>query len=94
MNDIKNLKTKQINEFMASFDDLKEVDVKEIEEGLHEILGEKPGIDFEYGVDYELNESSGEEERKHELKKINIIYTYIEDISKPPHIGRISYIVG
>lgn len=94
MNEIKNLKTKQINNFMASFDDLKNVSTKQIEEGLKDILGEKPGVDYEYGVDYEINESTGEEIRKHELKKINIIYSYIEETNKSPIISKISYIVG
>lgn len=94
MDDIKNFKIKQINEFMASFDNLKDIDVDQIEEGLKGVLGEKPGIDFEYGIDYLINENTGEEERKDELKKINIIYSYIDDVNTAPKIGRISYIVG
>lgn len=94
MNEVKLLRNKQINDFMSTFDDLKNVNVKEIEEGLKEILIETPGIDFEYGVDYKLNESTGEEDKIHELKKIHILYTYIEDNSVIPKIGKISYVVG
>ena len=94
MNEIKSFKTKQINDFMSSFDDLKEIDVNQIEEGLKNILGEKPGIDFEYGVEYELNESTNEQERIEGLKKIHIIFSYIDDVNLSPQIGRVSYIVG
>lgn len=92
MDEIKQLKTQQINNFIASFDDLREVTVSDIEEGLLEILQEKPGVDFEYGVDFVLNEDTGENERKNDLKKIHILYSYIED--DKPKIGKISYIVG
>ena len=93
MNEIVQLRTQQINDFISSFDDLNDVDVKQIEEGLQRILIEKPAVDFEYGVDYVLNESTGEEDRKHELKKIHILYSYIDDIGNPK-IGKMSYIVG
>ena len=93
MNDIVQLRTQQINDFISSFEDLNDVDVKQIEEGLSDILKEKPAVDFEYGVDYVLNESTGEEDRKHELKKIHILYSYIGD-DNTPKIGKMSYIVG
>jgi hypothetical protein len=93
MNEIVELRTRQINNFIASFDNLNDVNVKDIEEGLHSIIGEKPGIDFEYGVDYILNEATGEEDRKHELKKIHVLYSYIDDNGNPK-IGKMSYIVG
>jgi hypothetical protein len=94
MNEITLLRNKQINDFMSSFQDLKYVDVKEIQEGLRNIIGETPGVDFEYGVDYQLNESTGEEDRIQDLKKINIFYTYIDDNVNQPKIGKISYVVG
>jgi hypothetical protein len=94
MNEIKALRTQQINDFMASFDNLKDVDVKQIEEGLKQILVETPGIQFEYGIDYELNESTGDEDRIESLKKIHILYTYMDNDSLTPKIGKISYVVG
>ena len=93
MNEIVNLRTQQINDFISSFPDLNNVSVKDIEEGLIPILKEKPGVDFQYGVDYILNESSGKEERKNELKKIHILYSYIGDDGNTK-IGKMSYIVG
>lgn len=94
MNEIKALRTQQINDFMASFDDLRNVDTKQIEEGLKEILIETPGIQFEYGVDFELNESTGDEDRIQNLKKIHILYTYMDNDTLTPKIGKISYVVG
>lgn len=94
MNEVTLLRNKQINDFMASFTDLKEVDVKEIQEGLRTVLGETPGVDFEYGVDFQLNEDTGDEDRLEELKKIHIYYTYIDEDVNMPKIGKISYVVG
>ena len=95
MNEIKALRNQQINNFMASFDDLKGITVDQIEEGLREILHETPGIDFEYGVDYQLNEATGDEDRIQGLKKIHILYTYIDDADdNKPKIGKVSYVVG
>jgi hypothetical protein len=79
---------------MSSFIDLKDVTVKEIEEGLKNILQETPGVEFEYGVDYQLNEATGDEDRIEGLKKINIFYTYIDEDANIPKIGKISYVVG
>ena len=94
MEEIKNLRIQQINNFMSQFDDLNVVDVDVLEEGLQKILGEKPGIDFEYGVDFTLNEDTGEEDRFTNLKKIHVLYTYINEDENKPRIGKVSYIVG
>lgn len=93
IDEVKQLRTQQINNFISSFDDLKDVSVSDIEEGLLSIIGEKPGVDFEYGVEHILNEATHKDERKVELKKINILYSYFESDGKPK-IGKISYIVG
>jgi len=93
MDEIKQLRTQQINNFISSFDDLKDITVKEIEEGLQNIIGEKPAVDFEYGAEHILNEDTKEDQRVVELKKIHILYSYFESDGKPK-IGKISYIVG
>lgn len=93
MNEIVQLRTQQINDFISSFENLNDIDVEQIEEGLSLILNEKPAVDFEYGVDYILNESTGKEERKNGLKKIHILYSYIGDDGNTK-IGKMSYIVG
>lgn len=93
MDEIKQLRTQQINNFISSFDNLKDITVKEIEEGLQNIIGEKPGIEFEYGAEHFLNEDTKQDERIVELKKIHILYSYFE-LDGNPKIGKISYIVG
>jgi len=90
--EVKELRTKQINDFMSQFENLKETDTEMISEGLHTILGELPGIDFEYGVDMVVNESSGDEERVKDIKKIHIYYTYTDEESDL-RVSKISYIV-
>ena len=90
--EVKELRTKQINDFMSQFEDLKETDTGMISEGLHDILGELPGIDFEYGVDMIMNESSGEEEKIKDIKKIHIFYTYTDE-EDDLRVSKISYIV-
>lgn len=94
MNEITLLRNRQINDFMANFMDLNNVDVKDIQEGLRNILGETPGVDFEYGVDLQLNESTGDEDRIEGLKKIHVYYTYIDEDVNIPKVGKISYVVG
>jgi len=93
IDDIKQLRTQQINNFISSLDNLKDVTVKEIEEGLLDILNEKPGVEFEYGAEHILNEATKKDERIVELKKINILYSYFDSTGQPK-LGKMSYIVG
>jgi hypothetical protein len=93
MNEIVQLRTAQINNFISQFDDLNIVDVDELKEGLKMILGETPAVDFEYETEFALNETTGTEDRKTNLKKIHILYSYI-DSNNVPKIGKMSYIVG
>jgi len=90
--EVKDLRTKQINDFMSQFDNLNETDTEVISEGLQQILGESPGIDFEYGAETVLNESTGEEEIKGALQKIHIFYTYTDE-EDDLRVSKISYIV-
>lgn len=90
--EIKELRTKQINDFMSQFDNLKETDTEMISEGLFSILGETPGIDFEYGVDETVNEDSGETEKINNIKKIHIFYTYTDE-DADLRVSKISYLV-
>lgn len=86
------LRTKQINDFMSSFDSLNEVDTEVIMDGLQRILGEKPGVDFEYGADVMINEATKEKTVKRELKKIHVYYTYTDE-EGDLRVSKISYIV-
>ena len=77
--EVKALRTKQINDFMSQFLDLNEIDTDTIEEGLRNLLGEVPGIDFEYHSEVSLNETTGKDERRKKLSKIHIYYSFIDD---------------
>jgi hypothetical protein len=90
--EVKELRTKQINDFMSQFDSLKETDTDTISEGLRDVLGEQPGIDFEYGADEIINEDTGESEIIRDIKKIHIYYTY-NDEEDDLRVSKISYIV-
>jgi len=90
--EVKELRTKQINDFMSQYDNLKETDTEMISEGLHGILGELPGIDFEYGVDEILNEDTGKSEKVKDIKKIHIYYTYTDE-EDDLRVSKISYLV-
>jgi hypothetical protein len=90
--EVKELRTKQINDYMSQFDSLKETDTDMIGEGLKSILGEEPGIDFEYGVDEIINEDTGDLEKVRDIKKIHIYYTYTDE-SDDLRVSKISYLV-
>lgn len=89
---VKELRTRQINDFMSQFLDLNDIDTSVIEEGLRTILGEVPGIDFEYDVETPLNETTGLVERKRKLTKIHIYYSFIGD-DNIVHASKVSYLV-
>jgi len=79
MNEIKNLKEKQINDFVYDIE-LKGISVPDIKLGLKRILGEEPGVKFNYIQESTINETTGKTERgESELESIEIYYTYIDD---------------
>jgi len=90
--EVKELRTKQINDFMSQFENLKETDTVMISIGLKDILGEEPGIDFEYGADKIMNESTGEEDIIRGIKTIHIYYTYTDE-ENDLRVSKISYLV-
>jgi hypothetical protein len=98
---IHELKVQQVNNFISSFDDLEDVKVSDIKRGLKEILGEEPGVEFEYIVDRPLNETTGEYEkdskgniqRIEKLKKIKVFFTYIDEQHTPKFDG-LTFIVN
>jgi hypothetical protein len=90
--EVKELRTKQINDFMSQFESLKETDTLMISDGLKQILGESPGIDFEYGADTIVNEDTGKDEIIRDIKKIHIYYTYTDEVNDL-RVSKISYIV-
>lgn len=92
MNEIKNLKEKQINDFIYEIE-LNNASVSQIKNGLRNILGEEPGIKFNYKRELSMNETTNKMERKEsELDSIEIYYSYIGDDNKP-HFGTMKYII-
>ena len=92
MNEIKNLKEKQINDFIYDVE-LNNVSVSEIQQGLKNILGEEPGVKFNYAQETKMNETTGKKERgKSELESIEIYFTYVGQNDKP-RFGSCKYII-
>jgi hypothetical protein len=92
MDEIKNLKEKQINDFVYEIE-LNDVSVSEIKMGLKRILKEEPGVKFNYVQPISVNERTGEKERKpQELESIEIYYTYIGEGDQPT-FGSCKYII-
>lgn len=82
MNDIKQAKEKQINDYISNSllrEDV--IDVDKMKNDLSVILGEKPGIELDYKSDYMIVEDGKEPIKKDKLDSINIYYTY-EDYGK------------
>jgi len=92
MDEIKNLKEKQINDFIYEVE-LNNVSVSEIKFGLKNILGEEPGVKFNYTQETKVNETTGKKERSEsELESIEIYFTYIgeNDLAR---FGTCKYII-
>lgn len=97
---IHDLKVQQVNTFISNFDNLEEVSVSEIKKGLKNILGEEPGVEFEYEVNRSLNEngdferdSLGRLKKDEKLKKIKVFFTYISETHEPKFDG-LTFIVN
>ena len=63
MNEIKNLKEKQINDFIYDIE-LNDASTSQIKQGLKYILGEEPGVKFNYTQELKVNETTGKKERQ------------------------------
>lgn len=92
MDEIKNLKEKQINDFIYEVE-LNNASVSEIKQGLKYILGEEPGVQFNYTQETKINETTGEKERSEsELESIEIYFTYIGE-NDQSRFGTCKYII-
>lgn len=92
MNEIKNLKEKQINDFIYDID-INNATVSEIKGGLKYILGEEPGVQFNYKKDVLVNEKTGEKTRNSdELESIEIYFTFIGE-QDTTRFGFLKYII-
>jgi len=80
MNDIKNLKEKQINDYISNIDLSEEnINIQEIKDGLSVLLGETPGINLEYETETMVLENGEGTKRINKLESISIFYTYDND---------------
>ena len=93
MNEIKNLKEQQINNFIYQMD-LQNATASEIKNGLKRILGEEPAVKFLYASEKKLNEKTGAVERTPQtLESVEIFYTFIGD-DNTYQAGTCRYIVN
>jgi hypothetical protein len=79
MNDIKQIKEKQINDFISNslnFENPGEISVSEIKNGLKNILGEEPAVSFNYTKDTMISEDGNTKKRIEKLESVKVIYTY------------------
>jgi hypothetical protein len=80
MDDVKMLKEKAINNYMHSAD-LDNIDINQIKNDLHQIIGEIPAIKLNYEQESLLNEDGSDTGKKLEkLESIELIYTYERDM--------------
>jgi hypothetical protein len=90
MDDLKNFKEKQINDYIShnlDFENPDKISSNTIRTELRNLLGEEPGIKLNYRKDTMINEIDGEKETKkiEVLESITIIFTYEKAI--PDGIG-------
>jgi len=91
MNDIKNVKEKQINDYISTIDlDEENIDITKIKEELGIILGEKPGVELDYDVETMVLENGKGTKRIQKLESINIYYSY--DNGENVSFGTLKYL--
>jgi hypothetical protein len=80
MNDLKNIKEKQINDYISNMmlDD-SSIDIDKMKNDLSILIGEKPGIELEYKTEQLIVEDGTEPIKKEKLDSIIIYYTYEEN---------------
>ena len=92
MNNVIELRRKQINDYMSLIElNESDISVSRIKSDLFNILGEKPGIELKYKSDTMLAEGGQKIRNKGKLESITIFYTY-ED-NDGPHFDRVSYFI-
>ena len=80
MNEIKQLKEKQINDYISNLIlEEESIDVDKMKNDLSIILGEKPGIELEYKSENMILEDGKEKIRKEKLETVNVYFSYIDE---------------
>jgi len=94
MDDIKIFKEKAINDYIYANINLTHTGANDIKHGLRNLLGEEPGVKFNYKPSMKINETTGMVERlPNELESIEIYYTYIGS-DNMPHASHMKYVVN
>lgn len=77
MNEIKQMKEKQINDYISqSLLSEEMINIDKMKNDLSTFLGEKPGIELEYKTEQLIVEDGKKPIRKEKLESIHIYYTY------------------
>jgi len=91
MDDIKNLKEKQINDYISNILLNEEsIDINTIKKELGAILGEIPGVQLEYKTDSLIIEDGNKSKRVDKLESVSIYYTY--DDNDTLKFGTLTYL--
>lgn len=92
MNNIIELRRKQINDYMSSIE-LNEdsININQIKSDLYQLLNEKPGVELKYKKDSMLMEGGVKKINKGKLDSITIFYSYEENDGT--HFDRVSYFI-
>ena len=104
MDEIANFKRIQINNYFSSQYDLSEkfLNVNQIKNDLHRLIGESPGVELKYETETLITEDEDSEPIKHEkLESITIYYTYdinigYDEDGKPidvPRFDKVTYVI-
>ena len=94
MDELKMFKEKAINDYIYSNINLTHTGASDIKFGLKNILGEEPGVKFNYRENMKINETTAKVERlENELESIEVYYTYIGSDNNP-HAGHLKYVVS
>lgn len=74
MDNIKQFKKKEINNYVSNLD-LNNINPNKIQEDLRRVLGEKPGVKLEYETHTIILEGTDKPKKVEKLKSVNIVYT-------------------
>lgn len=73
------MKRQSIENYIKSIDFSKDWSSKSIEKGLKNILGETPGVKFNWEKDVMINEIKGEAKEYTKLDSIQVVFTDTDD---------------
>jgi hypothetical protein len=98
MDELANFKKIQINNYFSSIYDLSDqnLDINQIKNDLHELIGEIPGVELNYETETLLTEDDSEPTKQERLNSISIYYTYDVNIGNGqsiPRFEKVTYLI-